>query len=357
MSFVTRSGAQLTVDGAPWRFAGYNLPCANPFVMTADEVAHYVDVVQQDSGANVIRAWFYQTNGGPGNWAPFDRVLAALRARRMRVVATLTDEWNGGCDAGAGTQKTLDWYQSGYRQPDTGHKLAYRDYAVQVAAHYADDPTIAMWQLVNEAQANTKAPSGQLECDNLTGERALRSFSDDMTAAIKAVDPHHLVNLGTIGGNQCGVMGTAAYQYVHDGLVDVCEYHDYGHSAGAMPAGADSLAQRIHDCATLPHGAKPMFVGESGIQSNVQPAGGPESCTPWPTCTPYPITSDTLTRRADFFGAKMKAAFTAGVVGYIIWVKSPYYTPSSDIYAIGDNDPTDQAMKTVIAPGAPTGAG
>lgn len=355
--FVSRSGGQLQVSGAPWRFAGYNLPCAQPFLLTADELGSYLDGVQASSNANVIRAWFFQSNGGPGSWAPFDRVVAAVKARGMRLVATLTDEWNGGCDAGPpNTEKTLDWYQGGYRQPDLGHTLAYRDYAAQVAARYAAEPAVAMWQLVNEAQAQTKLPSGQLTCDNTAGQLALRSFADDMVGVVKAADPNHLVNLGTLGGSQCGMAGTAAYQYIHSGLVDVCEYHDYGSSAAARPAGADLLAQRINDCRTLAGGPKPFFVGEAGVQGNVQPDGGPPPCQPWPGCSPFPVTTETLVQRADFFRAKIAAAFGAGVSGYVIWVKSPFYRSSGDIYAIGDGDPTEGALATALPPlpAAPT---
>ncbi len=360
-AFVTRAGTQLQVAGAPWRFAGYNLPCAQPFLLTADELGFYLDGIKATSGANVIRAWFFQTNGGPGNWEPFDRVVAAVKARDMRIVATLTDEWNGGCDAGAGTEKALDFYQSGYRQPDLGHALAYRDYAAQVAARYASEPAIAMWQLVNEAQAQTKLPSGALICDNNAGKLALRSFADDMVGVLKAVDPNHLVNLGTLGGSQCGMAGSDAYQYIHDGLVDVCEYHDYGSSAAALPSGPDLLAQRVRDCDTLPSGAKPLFIGEAGIQGNVQPDGGPAACQPWPGCSPFPVTTESLVLRAQLFEAKIKAAFAAGVDGYAIWVKSPYYSSTADIYAIGDGDPTEGALATALAgaigPGAPTVTG
>jgi len=347
LDFVQRDGTHFTVAGNVWRFVGYNLPCANPFLMTSDQLGHYLDVVQQDSGANAIRMWFFQTNGGPGNWAPFDRVLAQVKAHGMRIVATLTNEWNGGCDAGAAnTQKTLDWYQSGYKSPEVGHALSFRDYAAQVASRYANDPNIAMWQLVNEAQANTADASGSLRCDNAAGATALRAFSDDMAGVIKAVDHNHPVGLGTNGGSPCGVATSAAFQQVHDGALDMCEYHDYGASAAAMPGGPDFLAQRIHDCATLPHGGKPLFVGESGIQGNVQPNGGPPACTPWPSCSPFQVLPDTIDRRAALFAAKMKAALDAGVAGYLIWVKSPYYSTTDDIYAIGDGDPTENAMKS-----------
>jgi hypothetical protein len=351
-SFVKRNAGQLTLDGQPWRFVGYNLPCANPFGLDDGALGLYLDTVQQGSGANVVRMWFFQSNGGPQNWAPFDRVVAALKSRGMRVVATLTNEFNGGCDGGApNTRKTLEWYQGGYKQPDADHALSFRDYAAAVASHFANDPTIAIWQLVNEAEA----PHADGSCDNAAGAAALRGFADDVTGAMKAVDPNHLVSLGTIGGSQCGLAGSQAYRLVHDGLVDMCEYHDYGASSSAWTAGADELAQRVDDCKNLPSGPKPLFVGESGIQGNVQPDGGPAGgCTPWPGCTNVDLSNDTLSRRAAFFDAKMRAALDHGVAGYLIWVKSPYYNPSDDMFAIGDNDPTELAVKALFLPGAPT---
>lgn len=352
---VTRNGAALVVDGQPWRFGGYNLPCAEPFLLDDAQLGLYLDSIQQASGANALRVWFFQTQGGPANWAPFDRVVAAARARGMRLVVTMTDEWNGGCDGGApGTEKTIDWFLQGYKQPDAGHPLAFRDFAVQLAARYAGEPAVAFWQLVNEAQAQSVDATGRLWCDNAAGAAALRAFADDVTSAVKAADPSHLVSLGTIGGSQCGLAGTAAYQQAHGGAVDLCEYHDYGASAAALPSGADGLAQRLADCASLPGGPKPLFVGESGIQGNVQPDGGPAPCSPWPACSPYAVTTDSLVRRGSFFSAKVRAAFGAGAAGYLVWVKSPFYTPTTDLYAIGDGDPTEGAMLAALRPGSPT---
>jgi hypothetical protein len=349
--FVRRNGRELTVDGKPWRFVGYNLPCANPFVLDEAALGLYLDTIQQASGANVIRAWFFQTNGGPQNWTPFDRVVTALKARGMRVVATLMNEFNDGCDGGVpNTRKTLEWYQGGYKQPDDGHALSFRDFAVSVATHFANEPTIALWQLVNEAEA----PHADGSCDNAAGAAALRAFADDVTGAMKDADANHLVNLGTIGGSQCGLAGPAAYQEVHDGLLDTCEYHDYGDPASAWPTGTDQLAQRVDECNNLPSGPKPLFVGEAGIQSNVQSDGGPAACTPWPRCSGVEISAQSLSQRASFFDAKIRAALTNGVAGYVIWVKSPYYNPADDIFAIGDNDPSEGVVKALFAPGAVT---
>jgi hypothetical protein len=329
----------LTVNGQPWKFAGYNLPCANPFVLSDAQLGYYLDNIKTNSGANAIRVWFFQSQGGPGNWKNFDRVMAALDAHSMRAVVTLTNE-TATCDEPSASTfyKTLAWYQGGYTSPEGGYKLSFRRYAEDVAKRFASDPGVAVWQLVNEAAAPSYA-SGNLTCDEGSAATALRAFSDNMVSSIHRVDPNHLINLGTIGGASCGTNGSADYSYVHAGLLDLCEYHDYGAPNEAMPS---DLAQHAGDCNRL---GKPLFIGEAGIPANVQPDGTPTgACNPWPSCTSIPVTPTSLAQRASFFGSKISAASQAGIVGYLIWVKSPFYSSLNDGYAIGDGDPTEATL-------------
>jgi hypothetical protein len=338
--FVARSGTELTVNGQPWRFAGYNLPCANPFVLSDAQLAFYLDNIKTNSGANAIRVWFFQSQGGPGNWKNFDRVMAALDAHSMRAVVTLTNETSTCDEPSASTlYKTLAWYQGGYTEPEGGYKLSFQRYAEDVAKHFATDPGVALWQLVNEVAAPSYSANGNLTCDEASAATALRTYSDDMVSVIRRVDPNHLINLGTIGGASCGTNGSADYSYVHAGLLDLCEYHDYGAPKEAMPT---ELVQHVADCNRL---GKPMFIGEAGIPANVQPDGTPTgACNPWPSCTSIPVTPSTLAQRASFFGSKISAASQAGIVGYLIWVKSPFYSSKNDGYAISDGDPTEATL-------------
>ena len=341
--FVGRSGAQLTLGGQPWKFAGYNLPCANPFDLPAAALDYYLDDIQNNSGANVIRVWFFQSDGGPGNWAPFDQVISALRARGMKAIVTLTNETST-CDEPslpANTYKTAAWYQKGYLSAEGGYARSFRAYAVAVAKHFANNPGVAFWQLVNEAQAPTLDSGGQLTCDETAATQALRGFADHMVTAIRKVDHHHLVDLGTEGIGQCGMQNPTDYSYIHAGNVDLCEYHDYGSPATDLPSG---MAEAIAACSAL---GKPFFVGESGIPANVGADGQPNSaCDPWPSCSPDPITITTLDQRASFFAAKISAANAAHVAGYVIWVKSPFYSDTTDGYAIADGDPTEAVLQT-----------
>lgn len=339
VQFVGRQGTSLVAGGQPWKFAGYNLPCDQPFLLSPDELGYYFDDIKVNSKANVVRMWWFQSEMGTGSdpWAPFEQIVAVAKAHGIQIIATLTNEWNT-CDEPnpPNTQKTLAWYQGGYKTPEGGYALSFKDYATQMSAHFAGEPTIAFWQLVNEAEAPAADASGNLTCDNSKGMLALRSFSDQMANALHRVDHHHLVNLGTSGTGQCGTSGSPAYRYVYGGALDLCEVHDYGAPAVALSTGPNSISRRINDCHAL---GKAIFVGESGIPSNVQPDGSSGTAT---------VTSATLTQRASFFKAKIDAANSAGMVGYVIWYKSPFYTPFTEQYSIGEGDPTEVVLADAL---------
>jgi mannan endo-1,4-beta-mannosidase len=251
----------------------------------------------------------------------------------------LTNQWNT-CEPTSGAEKYINWYQTGYKQTGDGYPTSFRSFAQQIATRYANDPTIAVWQLVNEPEA--KNPDGS--CDSTAAQNALRSFADDVTTVMHQADPNHLVDVGGAGG--CGMDGAPAYSYVHAGAVDLCEYHDYGLPADALPTNGFNLEKDYIDaCHSL---GKPIFVGEAGIPGNVQPDGSAPPCSPWPTCPGGPLTVQTLQQRAKFFQAKIVAGNNAGLVGYLIWFKSPYYSSSTDAYAIGNGDPTEAVLPAAM---------
>jgi hypothetical protein len=344
--FVSSSGTVLTLHGLPWQFVGFNdyqltsMPggayfCGRP---TDDATMNSVLQDAKKSGATVIRTWFFQsyydTNSQGAwiqpTWAAFDRVLNAAASYNLKVIPVLVNEWQS-CEPPS-TNKNLGFFQTGYEQADSyGYPLSFKAYATTVARHYADNTHIAFWQIGNEMQNYTDAG-----CDSYAesaGASALRAFADDMTATIKAVDPNHLVSLGTAGGGECGLSVTD-YQYVHSGAVDICDYHDYYNVTQAMPDdGYNRLAQRIAQCQAL---NKPIIVSESGIAADVD-ANGQDTGT---------VTSVTLQNRASFFQAKLAAAFNRGIVGYVLWEKEQDASNSAEnfnhgLFEIGPNDPTN----------------
>src|SRR6516162_1789487 len=316
--FVGSSGTGLTLHGHRWRFVGFNdyqltsMPggayiCGRPI---DDATLNSVLRDAKKSGATVIRTWFFQSYydmNAQGEWiqptwAAFNRVLKAAAYYGLKVVPVLINEWQD-CEP-ASTDKNLGFFQTGYEQSDSyGYPLSFKAYATTVARHYANDARIAFWQIGNELQNYTDTG-----CDSFAesaGASALRAFADDMTAAIKAVDPNHLVSLGTAGGGECG-LSTTHYQYVNAGAIDICDYHDYYDVTQAMPDdGYNRLAQRIAQCRTL---NKPIVVTESGIAADVDSNGQDTGI----------VTSTTLEDRASFLQAQLRAAFGRGVARYVL---------------------------------------
>lgn len=338
---VQRSGSSLVLDGSPYRFLGYHVPLgpspAHPVCPGYSDaaVATTLAQAQQASGANAVRVWMYQSYGGPQDWSRFDLVFSEARKAGVRVIATLTNQW-GQCEGkyadGSLPVKTLPWYQSGYRSPDPGYALSFRDFAAAMAARYKDEPALLAWQLVNEAEP--KKADGT--CDEAAGASALRAFSDDVVGVIRAANDPHLVSLGSIGSGQCGLSGSADYRYVHAGALDVCEYHDYT-PLSAVPGDAwNGLKTRIADCAA---DGKPLFVGEAGIQGGIQADGSVGA-----------VTADTLARRASLFDAKITQQLSAGVAGFLVWEKAPV---NDDGFTIGTGDPLEKVMLSHAFPTAP----
>lgn len=314
-SFVTRQGAQLTVDGKPYRFSGLNIynatNTAGCWYQLGNDFGLDASLRAIGPGQSVFRAWFFQgmaISGGHRAWSAFDQTLAVARAHNERVIATLGNQW-GDCEQNPPTYKDESWYRSGYKSAvDPGALTSYRDWVAEVVARYRNNPTILAWQLMNEAE-DLQQPGGR--CGRTAGA-TLAAFTTDMAGLVKGLDLNHLLSLGSWGIGGCGTAGRD-YLLVHAvSGIDLCEYHDYGRPRDAMPAG---LRLRLNQCLSL---GKPLFVGESGIR--LSETGSAE-------------------RRAAAFRMKFAAQFQAGVVGELIWDWRDEGQPAYSGYEVGPNDP------------------
>jgi mannan endo-1,4-beta-mannosidase len=335
-NFITRSGTGLSLNGQPYNFAGFNIYDANSIwgmptacgqnmgslssSPTGDGLDQNLAKINAYGALQVFRAWFFESlavsSSGAITWTPFDNTLAVARSHGMHVVVTLDNQWSDCVHSG---YKGLSWYQGGYRNSDGDGPLSYRDYVRAIVTRYANDPTIAMWQFMNEAEAKS-SQSGS--CSESTAATAMRTWADDIGGLIKSIDPNHLTSIGTIGSGQCGTAGN--YKYLHASpYVDLCEYHDYG-STNALP---NSLATDLASCGAAGLN-KPLFVGESGIKPC--DVGG------------------TYQDRANAFAAKFQVQFGAGVVGELPWAWDGTQSTLCD-YTIGAIDAAGHLDPTVLS--------
>lgn len=297
-------GEELWAAGARLRFVGanrYDLASSPPSVggyvcgrgYEDAELARLLDELVASTGARVVRTWaFARFTDGGRDFSTLDRLIAAARARGLRLVLTLENEWRDCTDGDPATsdgRKGPTWFAGGWQG-------AYREHLSRVVARYRDEPAVAMWQLMNEA-----------ECPDAD---ALLAFARNASALVKSLDPNHLVSLGTIGTGQAGT-DNARFERLHalDGI-DVVEAHDYAqpptYAEAAEPIpGTTAGAPRANSVASALAAAhavgKPFFIGEAGLTA------------------PRPPHAFTVEERAAALDAKIAAHQAVGTDGFLVW--------------------------------------
>jgi mannan endo-1,4-beta-mannosidase len=325
--FVRRSGATLTLNGQPYRFTGINIYMAargGTPSSCGGELYPNVGVPLSDMPNGIVfRFWAFQNffvSNGSFNWANFDQVLAIAAAHGDKVIPVLANQHNY-CD---GPAKDLAWYQSGYQSTvEPGNIVTYRQYVADMVSRYADNPTIAMWQLVNEGEAVNSDGS----CDEPAALSALLAFSSDVGGMVHRLDPNHLVSLGTLAGYSgsgaqwCGAANGDYQTLMASPGNDVCDFHDYGYPTNPM---GNPVAPNLATAILMCHAdGKPIMVAETGI---------------------YAAAPTALATRAAEFSAKFAAQFQAEVVGELMWCwenRPAYVLPGADPdYGIAPGDPS-----------------
>ncbi|QIG43358.1 glycoside hydrolase family 5 protein [Nocardioides anomalus] len=339
--FVARSGASLTLDGAPFRFVGFNLYDAAASDLYSCAPAQRLDDAQlaaamlqvRAAGGTVVRFWAFQSYTRAGtDYSGVDRVISAAREQGLKVLPVLENQWGNCSRPGTAPLSAVQggtWFSDGYRSPLAPERLSFREYASRITAHYRDEPVVFAWSLMNEAETHQLDPAGR---------SVLVNFASDMASVVHAADPHHLLTLGTQSNGAPGASG-ADFSAVYGvpGL-DLAEVHDWanrGSDSAAMP-GAPSPGQLPSPASCQATAAplacsfalvkqlgKPIIVAEAGIAAYDGPGRA---------------------LRARQLGAKVDAAFEAGASGYLVWQLN---RANTDGYAVllGAHDPLSRVLR------------
>jgi mannan endo-1,4-beta-mannosidase len=306
--FIQRRGTALVLNGAPHRLVGINVYTA----FWGSRYAYSNDLTTAlpvlSGKVNVARVWGVQASAitdGVRDWTDWDAGLALFAKYGIKVIVVLTDQWHGYPVTDSATNRSIDWYRDGYKTTVEGVST-YRDWVIEAVTRYKDNPTIAVWQLVNEGEARNADGT----CVRADAANALRAFADDMARLIKSIDPNHLVGLGTIAG-ECG-SNEADYAYIHAGPdIDVMDWHDYGINSDGAPDPGHPLGVDNAECgftvsrARAVANGKVFIVGEAGIN--------------------WSAFGITRAERAALFDAKLAAQFAAGSQGELLfhWHDAP----------------------------------
>jgi mannan endo-1,4-beta-mannosidase len=339
MGLVSSADGRLLLDGHAYRFTGVNAyelttyrginAGCGPMVSDAEMDALFTSL-RPDS---MVRVWGFQglvTNvkTHARDWRPLDRVVSAAARHGQRLVVALSGQ-SGDCDDGH--WKSRAWYSGGFRtfyreDPQVPLTASYWDYVAEVAARYKGNPTIGLWEPVNEPEASDSPDAG---CpDQSAAAHALRGFYDVVGVRLKRLDPTHLVGSGMIGSGQCGASGPD-YQLVHRSAgLDVGSYHDYVDPRPLPGDRWNGLQMRLDQLGAL---GKPLIVGEVGVPASDSAAG----------CR-------SRSHRATSLAAKMEAQFAAGAAGFLPWNYMPTDDGSCKFETITLNDPVMWLMSWLL---------
>jgi hypothetical protein len=337
-------------------------------ILSAEDQAYELARIK-DTGANVVRVWFFQkyfqdfmnadlpygSNKDP--WEPYVHLLQAAKDEGLLVIPVLVNDWNqcdrlpsSGVSSPANDGQHADYTffgpgpggaTPGYQVPGTfGYTYSARGWVSMVAKQFGPNgphsdltSTIAFYQLVNEAEIDI-SPTNSATCGP-NAAQSLLSFGDDMARTVKAAYansdmPAPLVSLGTMGIGQCGVSSSVPdpvghpnesdFAVIHSSpSIDLCEVHDYDAQSISDPSynwydlPNNNLAQRLKEC-----GSKPMIIGEAGLEANIQ-SGDITRISKLPN--PPSVSDVTLYQRAQYLSNKVASDFNAGVSGYVLWDK------------------------------------
>jgi mannan endo-1,4-beta-mannosidase len=301
--FVTRSGANLKLNGKTFRFGGtnnYYLMYKSPLMVddvfadargagfTVMRTWGFLDIGNQDgsnSVAGIADGIYFQYwdgakpayNDGATGLEKLDYVLAAAREAGVKLIIPLTNNWRdfGGMDQyvrWAGGQYHDDFYTNatirGWYKDWISHVLNRVNTITGVA--YRDDPTVMTWELGNEPRcvgSGVYPRSPNCTTDTLT------AWADEMSRHIRSVDRRHLVSVGDEGffcddpaGHwtvNCGE-GVDAVRLAKLPAIDVMSYHLYPDHWGTDPAwGTDWITRHSAEAKKV---GKPVMLGEFGFR-------------------------------------------------------------------------------------------
>ncbi len=227
--FVTRSGAELRLNGQRFRFAGSNnyylmyksqvmvdnvLEAAAANGFTVMRIWGSLDIGNQD-GSNSIRGkadgvYFQYWNGtnpayndGDDGLKRLDYVIARAGELGIKLVIPFVNNWN---DFG-GMDQYVRWRGGQYHDQfytDPVIRGWYKDWIAHLinrtnsitGIQYKNDPTIMTWELGNEPRCLS---AGAYPRSPTCTAQTLVDWAGDVSGFIKSIDPNHLVSVGDEG--------------------------------------------------------------------------------------------------------------------------------------------------------------
>jgi mannan endo-1,4-beta-mannosidase len=301
--FVTASGPQLVLNGAPFFPIGAN----NYFLFYASQTT--VDEIIDGAALNkmtVLRTWgsleignqdgsdstqgkangvYFQYwdgaapayNDGEDGLSRLDYVVYKAGLTGLRLVIPFVNNW----EAFGGMDQYVRWRGGSFHDEfytDPVIRQWYKGWIAHLLNHvniytgvaYKDDPAIMMWELANEPRCKG---SGLYPQSDTCSTATLIEWATDVSAFVKSVDPNHLVATGDEGFYfrpessdwiDSGREGVDSLALAQIPTIDVMSFHLYPVAWGRSREWATMwILSHFSDAQSI---GKPALLGEYGFE-------------------------------------------------------------------------------------------
>jgi hypothetical protein len=290
--FVTASGRSFMLNGAAFRFIGFNAygmaGCYDGSPWTTARLDAYFSKLPANG---VTRIWAFRSAGAD----VIASILTEAAKYNQRLILTLGDDDSAcgetdGAVGGAGSGKTKEFYREGW-------KNRYLAWVNTIVPAFKDNPSIMMWEVANEpGQAGYLPTASEMQA-------YLKGASD----AIRAADPNHLIGAGAnYPGNFRGAANYTAVMKLPN--IDAVSFHEYSYEyeKGAVVSGNFASAKQASQVVN-----KPFYAGEVGVRAGA-------------TCGDVRYSSLSLDSRLNFLKQKTDDYFANGIGGVLYWEYEPH---------------------------------
>lgn len=168
--FVKNIDGKFSLNGKPFRYVGTNM------YSLANEPPEIQDKMLKEAaeqGFTVVRFWAFENYGATPD--KVKQLCDLAHKYNLKLIPCLADRWV----MSEADKQNDHFYKEGYKDK-------YLPRVQEMVKSLKDRPEIMIWELINEPETESFD--------------AMYNFSKNVSEAIKAEDPQHLVSLGTIGG-------------------------------------------------------------------------------------------------------------------------------------------------------------
>jgi len=279
-NFVERSGTDLTINGQRFHFSGANAyQIRDPEVVGPRRYADRVISAANDLNVDAIRTWAFWENGNEGAGKNLlDHIVKKAGENDIRLVLALDNHWFAYDGVKARFRNRSEPARNFYTQERYRREWRRKTFDLlnrtnsETGVQYKDDPTIMIWEVMNEPRvANDPG--------------ALQDWLRHATGHISHHAPNQLVSTGLEGFYnfdmpwieystlENGHTGNAYVRNHQISSVDVCSFHlqpdDWAPPANEHASfGAEWIRQHVRQAHEQV--GKPAYLGEFGTKRRVK---------------------------------------------------------------------------------------